>query len=91
MAHIGPMGPNLKKLAIHKMSLDAIPPGGGLHAGIKFLTEPHAMTDGWHNSIEWCNLSIQAIRDAAEPNPWRESSEEEIAGELLRRIEERKR
>jgi hypothetical protein len=83
------MGPNFKKFVIRKMSRDAIPDGGGLGAGIEFLTTPGKMASGLHAATEWCDAAVKAVRLAGEPNPWKNANEEEIAGELVRRIEER--
>lgn len=85
-----PLGPNLKKFIFHKMSVDAIPAGSGFGAGVVFLITPGRMAAGFRSAAEWCDLAITAIRNAAEPNPWRDSDEEEIAAEIMRRINERK-
>jgi hypothetical protein len=85
-----PLGPNLKRLIGHKMAMDAIPDGGGFAEGVKFLATPGAMAAGWRDATEWVDSAILAIRQAGEPNPWKNSSEEEIAGELLRKIKARK-
>jgi hypothetical protein len=84
------LGPNLKKLIILKMNRDAIPPGGGLAAGIEFLTTHGSLSSGWEKAAKWCDLAIQIIREAPKPNPWKMASEEEIAGELLRQIDSKK-
>jgi len=84
------LGPNLKKLAIHKCSIEAIPPGGGIAAGIKFLTEPGWLAKSLKEAISWARASILTIRQAPEPNPWKDASEEEIAGEILRRLKQKK-
>ena len=86
-----PLGPNLKKLIIRKMSRDAIPVGGGFADGLNFLMTKGAVSAGWAKAAEWCDAAILAIRNAAEPNPWKNADEETIAGELVRRIEERYR
>ena len=72
------------------MAIDVIPKGGGFADGIKFFTTPAALPAGWQTAMTWCNETIQVVRGAAEPNPWKSASEEEIAGELLRQIEARK-
>jgi hypothetical protein len=82
-------GPNFKKLVIHRMSIEAIPAGSGLAAGIEFLSTPGRIAQGFSLAAEWCERAIEAIRSAAEPNPWKYSTEEEIAADLLRRVEER--
>jgi hypothetical protein len=83
------IGPNVKKLIIHKMTLDAIPPGGGITDGLKFLTDKDRISKTIRESTEWVKQAISVIRNAIEPNPWKLSSDEDIAGELLRKIGER--
>ena len=85
------MGPHFKKLVIHKMSLDAVPAGGGIGSALKFLSDPQGMAQSSRAAKEWVESAIALIRTAAEPNPWKTSTDEEIAGELLRQIEERKK
>lgn len=82
--------PNIKKLIIHKSSMDAIPPGGDIADGVKFLTEPGRLVKSMRDSSEWVDAVILAVRYAGEPNPWKSASDEEIAGEILRRIEKRR-
>lgn len=84
------LGPNFKKFVLHKMSKDAIPDGGGLAAGVEFLSTPGRIGEGFRAAVEWCDAAVKAVRGAGNPNPWRESSEEEIAGVLVEKIEERK-
>lgn len=85
------LGPNIKKLIIHRMSLEAIPAGSGLEAGVKFLSDPKKIMAATTVSIRWVEHAIKMVRLAMEPNPWKEASDEAIAGELLRLIEERKK
>lgn len=83
------LGPNVKKLIIHKVSLDAIPKGGGIKAGLEFLQDKERIIKTFRESADWVKQVIQAIRQAKEPNPFKDASDEEIAGELLKKIEER--
>lgn len=83
------IGPNMKRVVIAKMISGAIPAGGGLEAGIDFILTPGKMAAGFRSATEWCDAAIAAVRAAGEPNPWKAATEEEIAGELLSRIEER--
>ncbi len=85
------MGPNAKRLMIHKMSLDAVPPGGGLKSALDFIMTPGAMATSAKAATEWVNAAINVVRLAAEPNPWKNSDDEAIAEEILRLIEERKK
>lgn len=84
------MGPNVRKLIIHKMSLDAIPKGGGVADGIKFLSDRDLMSKTLRAADEWVKAVIVAIRQAGEPNHLKNATDEEIAEELLRKIDERK-
>lgn len=83
------IGPNVKRLIAHKMSLDAVPAGGGLNAALDFLSDKDNITESARRSTEWVRLAIKALRQAAEPNPWKDADDEAIAGEFLKRIGER--
>jgi hypothetical protein len=87
---IGVIGPNQRKLIAHKAGQDAVPVGGGLEDALRFLTTPGAMAIGWHAAAEWTESALMMIRSAAGPNPWKYAPDEDIAGELLRRLDERK-
>jgi hypothetical protein len=80
----------LNKLIIHKMSIGAIPPGGGFADGVKFLSNSKNISNGFKDAKEWVNVAINTIRLAADPNPWKNSTDEEIAEEILRQINERR-
>lgn len=84
------IGANVKKLIIHKMSLDAIPPGGGIVNVLEFLADKERISRTIREADEWVKQVILVVRNAGEPNPFKKSSDEEIAGEILRKIEERK-
>jgi len=86
-----PLGPNMKKLIFAKMGKDAVPDGGGVGDAIKFLTTPGAMSAGFKSACEFSDLAILAVRMAAEPNPFKNATEEEIAGEILRKIEDKRK
>jgi len=81
---------NFKKLIAHKMSVDAVPPGGGLKSALDFLMNPAALAASSKAAKEWVTEAIAVIRQAAEPHPWNNADDESIAGELLRLIAERK-
>ena len=80
-------GPNVKRLIVHKMSLDAVPPGGGAADVVKFLSDPKKVTAGARAAAEWVNAAIAVVRTAPD-NPY--TTDEEIAGEILKGIEARK-
>jgi hypothetical protein len=84
-------GPNFKRLIISKMATDAVSSCGDLASMIGFLSYPEKLGASAKAATEWVNCAIQAVRQAAEPNPWKNASDEEIAGEILRQVEEKKR
>jgi len=73
------------------MSSDAIPKGGGAKDGIAFLSNPKAMHNTFLVARKYIENTILIVRQAKEPNPWKDKSDEEIAGEILKRIEGRRR
>jgi hypothetical protein len=83
------IGPNVKRLWAMKMAKDAIPSDGGLADGLKFLSSREPIAEGARRASEFVEQALRAVRCAAEPNEWKHATDEEIAGELLRRIEER--
>lgn len=84
------IGPNQKQLIINRMVTKAIPPGGGFEAGLRFLSSNETIKACAKEAIEFVKNAIIAVRQAAEPNPWKQSSDEQIAGELVRLVEEKK-
>ena len=86
-----PIGPNIKMLIATKMATDAIPAGGGFADGVRFLSSKESIIAGAKAATEFVKLAIQAVRQAGDPNPWRNATDEEIAGELLRQIEAKKK
>ncbi len=84
------IGPNVKKLIIHKMSLDAIPSGGGVADGLKFFMDKERISRTLREANEWVKQALFVVRNAMEPNPFKNSTDEDIAGEILRKIGEKK-
>ena len=84
------MGPNVKKLISQRMAVIAIPSGGGLADGIKFLSSKESIVSGAKEAVKWVADAISAIRGAGEPNPWKAATDEEIAAEVLRKIAAKK-
>ena len=83
------LGPNVKRLIAHKMSLDAVPAGGGMDAALSFLSSKDNITESARRAKDWVRLAIKAVRSAAEPNPWKDADDEAIAGHFLEKIAER--
>lgn len=84
-------GPNVKRLIAARMAVLAIPPNGDFMDGVRFLTDPGAVARAAREAQAFASDAIAAMRSAADPNPWRDATDEEIAGEILRAVEERKR
>ena len=82
-------GPNVKKLIVRKMSTDAIPPGGGLAAGIKFLSSKENIVAGAKAATQWVEAAIAAVKSAPD-NPFG-NDDEAIAAEILHRLEKQDR
>lgn len=78
---------NVTKLYIRRISVLAVPAGGGFKEGLDFLCDPRRVSVDCHSSKEWVKQAIAAVRSAAGPNPWSAADDEAIAGEILRRIE----
>lgn len=66
------------------MARDAIPDGSvGFAAGVSFLSNPELIKATAKEATEWVFVAIDAVRSA--PNcEW--TTDEEIAGEILKKI-----
>ena len=84
------LGPNARDLFIRRMSILAVPDGGGFADGMAFLFDKEIRARVVKEAEAWVKQAIETVRSAAHPNPWKDSTDEEIAGEILRRLEERK-
>ena len=54
------------------------------------MSNPKAMHDTFLVARKYIENTILIIRRAKEPNPWKDKSDEEIAGEILRIIGEKR-
>lgn len=86
-----PLGPKIKRLISVKMAKDAIPDGGGFADGVKFLSNKESIVAGARIATEWAKAALDAVRQAAEPNPWKMASDEDIAAHILERIEKKRK
>jgi len=81
----------MRELLAHKMAMDAVPPGAGPREAIAFLTSPGRLEASAREATKWVHAAIAAVRDAADPNPWRNADNEAIAAEVLRLIAAKRR
>lgn len=78
------------RLMCHKMAQDAIPRDGGLADGVRFLSSKESIVQGARKAREWVAQAINLIRTAPDPNPWKNATDDEIAAEILRKVELKK-
>lgn len=81
--------PNVRRLLIYRMSVLAVPSGGGLADGLSFFTDTDKRRGVMVDAEKWTRDAIAAVRNAGEPNPWNVATDEEIAAEILRRTEQK--
>ena len=84
---------NVQKLIAHKMSIDAIPPGveNPLASGIAYLTKP-GLPERARAAEKWVRgmvLLARCSRGLERVGLRMDSTDEEIAGVILKKIEER--
>lgn len=77
------IGPNVRKLIAHKMSVDAIPPGGGLMTGVEFLLDKNRVVNSAKVATKWVEDAIALVRTSPD-NPYK--TDEEIAGAILDKL-----
>ena len=83
------IGPNVRRLITVRASYLAIPPNGGLADSIALFTEPGRLAEVSRQAEAWVREALATVK-AAPDNPYG-ADDEAIAGEILRRIEERKK
>jgi len=66
------------------------PSKDSLQGTIQNLLTPGKLQSTGRAAEEWVAQAIEAVRLAAEPNPWRTATDEEIAEEILRTVVGRK-
>lgn len=84
------IGPNVKKLMAIKVAKEAIPSGGNFVDGVNFLVDKERVIRTMRDSYTWVLEAIQLVRNACEPNPYKDADDETIANVILKQIEERK-
>ena len=68
------------RLTLEKVSRDAIPPGGGMAAGIEFFSDPNRIRETTAAAFEWAEQAINVMR-AATDNPY--GDDEEILAQVI--------
>ena len=79
--------PNVTKLITRFIAREAIPPGGGLMDGVEFLIDRERRKQVLESAESKALQAIQLVRSAPD-NPFG-NDDEQIAGELLKKIKER--
>lgn len=69
------------------VTLDAIPNGSGLGAGLDFIKDRHKLKEGFVKATEWVKQAIALVKTSPD-NPY--TDDEAIAGAILLGIEERR-
>jgi len=82
-------GPNVEKLIIKFIAREAVPPGGGLASGLEFFSNPERRKQILESAEAKAVQALQLIKSAPD-NPFGDD-DEQIAGELLKMIEEKNR
>jgi len=80
-------GPNVTKLIFKFIGREAIPQGGGFADGIEFFSNPERRKHVLAKAESKALAAIQLIKTAPD-NPFGDN-DEEIAGMILKKIEER--
>jgi hypothetical protein len=82
------IGPNVRRLIAEKMAAEIIPPGtkDPFMAAMAAIASQD-MGKRAASAMTWTRAAIEEIRSARGPNPWRNSTDEEIAGIVLKAAE----
>lgn len=81
----------MSRLVAHKMALDVIPSGGGFEDGVRFLLDRERVQGTLWAAKMWAEKAVQAVREARDPNPFKNADDETIATEILRQVEAKER
>lgn len=82
------MGPKMKRLVIEYASVLAVPPGGGLAAAMRIMTDPQLLQDNLRKACVWAADRIAEIKAA--PDNTLGNDDEVIANHILEKLAERK-
>lgn len=79
-------GPNMSRLIVHKISVDAVPSGGGVQSAIEFIMNGRLEKSAKEASV-WALRAVEAV--LAAPDYTGEKTEEGVAGMILQKLDER--
>lgn len=82
---------SVKKLIALKMSRDAIPKNGTIKDGLDFLLDKNRLNNSCKEAKKWVKDAISVLRQAKEPNPYKNLSDDDIADFILKEVEKKKR
>lgn len=80
---------SLRALQLRLMAVAAIPEGSQepFIDGVRFLTDRDRLSQAARDAKRQAQDMVLLVRNGAEPNPWRDSTDDEIAAEIMRRVE----
>lgn len=81
------MGPNVRRLIATAIAREAIPPGGGVGDGLRFLMDPVRVVRVTREATQWVTQALELVKGCPD-NPY--GDEEAIAGAILERLEAKK-
>lgn len=81
----------VQRLEIEFTANEVAPPGSSIASVGRAIMEPGRIGEAARLGKVQAAEAISLIRGAAEPNPWKDATDEEIAAEILRRVDERRR
>ncbi len=81
------LGPNMKRLLSMFIARIAVPPGGGFASAITLFTEQGKHQRVAREALSQMDIAITAMRAA--PDKYYSDDEEEIAGIILAKLDER--
>jgi hypothetical protein len=85
--------PNVKRLVLERAATITVQRSKGSESAISGVIErllDRSFLADLREANDWAAAAIDAVRHAGEPNPWRCATDEEIAAEVLKRVEARK-
>ena len=82
-----PIGPNVKKLIFHYLSKDVKNFADGIRTIQDLAKDPKKFSE----AQAWVENSIRSIKNIQGKNPYKDMNDEEIAGAILAKVEEKRK